>query len=470
MADLHRLTEAQLEDRLRAALRSEAEALPFTLTVDDLIARRPARRSTETGFRSRLGGLAAAALLLAAIAGLAGMMAGGWFERLERPAPDASPGPALSPLPSELVVPSDAPDGLATLDDLTGQVGLERVVLAQAFGPSSGAEDRVRAGPVEIDLGTAPGGGPHRLWVTCRSEGEPLRISADPIDVAAPAQEITCDGSIVALDLDLSAEAHLRVHAVQPIAWRAVLARSEALGSVAGDTLPPLDPFVDEEILLADEKAASAPPPGPQPVLARVPLEVGGLSNRPGYSVLGTCLGVGPVRYALMAEGGPAGDQAVAQVELPCDGRPHRDRLDMTLIAGGTFVVEADPRATWRFLVVVEPAPIALAPAPAGWQTVAGVGPDLRLEPRKTSFSLALDGDDLRVSIVVTCLGGSRLEVVLEDPASGEAIGTLVEATCNESTPTTSSAEFVVPSDGFTIVTTPDAEMWLAVTVHQPVP
>jgi hypothetical protein len=81
--------DRRFEDLLRATLREEAAAAPFTLTFDDL-ERRLAERQRRRSRRSMRLWIAAAALLVVALAGAAGIAA-----LLLQPAPEPTPPPTL---------------------------------------------------------------------------------------------------------------------------------------------------------------------------------------------------------------------------------------------------------------------------------------------------------------------------------------------------------------------------------------
>ena len=92
-------TDTRVEDRLRAALRAEADDLPFTIGVDRLERRALERRRTARA--TRLGGsLAAAAAVVVAV----GIAAYALVNRDTAPAatPPTTTAPAASAIPTEV--------------------------------------------------------------------------------------------------------------------------------------------------------------------------------------------------------------------------------------------------------------------------------------------------------------------------------------------------------------------------------
>jgi hypothetical protein len=99
--------DVQLEDRLRRALRGEADTLPFTLTPDVLEIRLAARR--RAAFNQRLAILVAAGLAVVAVGVGAVLLNREDDAVVVPPNPSASPIASPSPLPSGSTPPSVEP-------------------------------------------------------------------------------------------------------------------------------------------------------------------------------------------------------------------------------------------------------------------------------------------------------------------------------------------------------------------------
>ena len=132
-------TDRWLEDRLRVALREEAEALPFTLTFADL-ERRLAERRT---MRRRVAGVpawwAAAALLLLAGAAVVGAV----LLTEDRTAPPPPPAPTTIP---SAVVPVNLPSTAELLVDVPGAI----VRLEHRYDPAVDAASPAPGGRFEL--------------------------------------------------------------------------------------------------------------------------------------------------------------------------------------------------------------------------------------------------------------------------------------------------------------------------------
>lgn len=108
--------DSQLEDRVRGVLRGEGDALPVTITPEELERRLALRRRERVGRRA---GLLAAAVAVVAVGSLVATT-GAWFQSpgvgsRPSPAPTGSPAPSEAALPCETIDPAsiDEPPSLA---------------------------------------------------------------------------------------------------------------------------------------------------------------------------------------------------------------------------------------------------------------------------------------------------------------------------------------------------------------------
>lgn len=101
------MRDGQLEERLRAVLRTEGDALPLTITTAELERRMALRRRERVGRRA---GLVAAAVAVVAVGSLV-VTTSGWFQPSgvgtgPSAVPTASPAPSDAALPCETIDPT----------------------------------------------------------------------------------------------------------------------------------------------------------------------------------------------------------------------------------------------------------------------------------------------------------------------------------------------------------------------------
>lgn len=108
--------DSQLEDHVRGVLRAEGDALPVTITPEELERRLALRRRERVGRRA---GLLAAAVAVVAVGSLVAT-ASGWFRSPNvgtgpSPVPTTSPAPSVAALPCDTIDPAsiDGPPRLA---------------------------------------------------------------------------------------------------------------------------------------------------------------------------------------------------------------------------------------------------------------------------------------------------------------------------------------------------------------------
>lgn len=123
--------DGQLEDRLRAVLRSEGDGLPLTITPEELDRRLAQRRRDRRSRNVRLMGAGIAAVLVVSFAALTIR----WF---------GATNPGTSPRPSDLI-------GVAASDTPTSPAPVEPELACTTIDPSSLEQ------PPHLAIGTWPG-------------------------------------------------------------------------------------------------------------------------------------------------------------------------------------------------------------------------------------------------------------------------------------------------------------------------
>ena len=220
-----------LERRLRAALRDEADALPFTITAAEL-ERRLALRGRTAGGR-RLGLLLAAAVAIGSL-GVAALLGG-----LANPTPQRSKDPSA---PVALTSPDPAataqgPVALPELEQMIAAAPVGTVVVAQAHGPAESPEiprADIELDPPVVNLGTLEGSVTYEASIACLSAG-PMRFSvARFIDQQNPLDTIACDGRPHAVPIVEADGNNIFLAATDHASWRIVVRR------IGGGPPPPL--------------------------------------------------------------------------------------------------------------------------------------------------------------------------------------------------------------------------------------
>jgi len=350
--------DEMLERRLRDALRAEADAFGLTITSAKLERRLALRRRAGAGRRA---GLLLAATVGIGLVGAVGA-ASGWFD--PRPAP-----PQVRPLGSPIAnathaspespssqPPPSGPVRLPTLDELIAAVGSDRVVAAQSFGRSDGTEDAVARGTLaSIDLGPITRTAQYRVSIVCANASD-VRLVVQNVPAPATVRPVDCTREAVTFDERLVDGARVKVEAQRNVAWRAVLAwqGDPVADRPASIVLPSPDP--ETIILDAGGGPLDQPNYGPVPSAwhTRDVQAKGPVPMRTDYSVLASCAGPDRIRYGIARRGDSIGeDDWIIQVELPCDGRLHRDDLGFSL-SGGSLVVSYVPMVQWRLMLVSE--------------------------------------------------------------------------------------------------------------------
>ena len=132
--------DSQIEDRLRTVLRAEGEALPLTITPDELVRRLALRRRERNGRRM---GMLAAVLAVIALGSLVATTAG-WIRM-----PAVGSGPEASPQPLETPYQSLGP----TATPLTGILRFDAPVLTMIQGASDARDAKARCPSYQLASG-----------------------------------------------------------------------------------------------------------------------------------------------------------------------------------------------------------------------------------------------------------------------------------------------------------------------------
>jgi hypothetical protein len=462
-----------LERRLRAALRTEGEQLPFTITPEEL------RRRLELQQRGRIG--RPAMLLLAAAIGVGlvgvGAVASGWLngQRLEPSqvptAPIAvAPSVAPTPVPTILVLPPSLPSMEAFLAPLDPA----RIVRAQAVGPSG----EPTSWPAGIDGPASPSfapvsvAGAYHVLIACVGADVHLdTVHADrslPVDVVP----IACDGIPATRDVSLEAGDVIEIAAPDPASWRFALlapdrpaphataiASAKELAAAAGRRL-------DNEAVSADvapSYEASDPAPGE-------PQIVTSWSYRDGYRVAVSCAGPGPLTYSLrwpdiLAQpvDVTTGTANIATT-VECDGAAHVDVVRFPFVSGADVFISAPAGTAWRIVAAFEDPPITEPSNGDGWKEGFGLGPDLRMLSETDTSTLTF-ADPVRARIVVTCRGGTSVEVLAHDRDSG--LETPFTAPCRIGETTASVGPTLDDVRDIDLTVSNHGSMWLIVSIQQ---
>ena len=475
------MLDQRLEQQLRAALRAEGDALPLTITAAELERRLALRRRGRLGGWAGLGLAAAVGFTLLGLAGIAG----GWFEE-HPPAPIVTPSAApqsstaASAAPTAPPIPIDQAI-LPSLDVLLQPLDPGRIVRAQSVGPDRWPTDTnpdVQMAAGSVTFPPVAVAGAYRVFLSCLGV-EALNLRSSRVSPTDPADDIqvTCDSSVTSREIGLAAGDALSLTSTRPTSWRFVLLAPARDAPHATTIAEGMAPPTGDVILTTINSEAAVPVDGPPPVDPPTRLSYDGVPARDGYHVVVTCAGPSAIRYTLGAPRADGAGNLTGEVDehitnvVECDGRPSTDTLALPLPGGANVYVTADPRDAWQILVTGGTPPITTAPDGDGWQMHVAGGPDLEFEPSEFGFSSALEGDDRDINVVVTCLGGSKVDVRIELP-SAEATRTFdtFVADCNATDPTTTAKTVHLPSAAFTVVSAWDAKMWIAVTVQQRVP
>jgi hypothetical protein len=462
------MLDQSLEQKLRAALRTEGDDLPLTITAAELERRLALRR------RGGLSPLTSLGLAAAVGIGLLGLVAvaGGWLE--QRPATVPNPSASAGPTPVAALPAPSVAAVLPTLDDLLGPLDPATIVHAQTVGPADAPPVRAfdpadqAATGTTMDFSPVVRAGVDRLWTACLGPAQldiEIRTagSADPHEAIG----ITCDGSVTSHQVGLETGDTIGLRSATPVSWRFV---DEARGQPVPDASSIPDvieaPAGDETLLDATSADDRAVAPDVDPSTGLATWSIGGLPVRAGYRVTVACAGPRPVRYRIGGiDPGPAPD-ATTLTSVACDGAAHQDGLDLVMATGTDVAVVADPRDSWQILVTADRPPFAIPENGGGWEMSSALGPSYFTDAVPVMTSLV--GGDGPVRVVINCAGATTVTGTIEIGVPVPSRPDPFTIDCSAQ-PTGATLERIYPrgANQVTIVTDPlGATIWLAVTTQ----
>lgn len=470
--------DSAFEQKLRATVQAEGDAIVLTITAAEL-ERRLALR--HRGRSSTFASVALAAALGVALLGLAGV-AGGWFEqRVVVPVPSASGAPiSLQPTIESSIEPARTPVLLPSLEDLLAPLEPEAIIEAQTAGPASGVAPEGLdlggpLGPGSTTLSQVADAGSYRLWIACLGEsamGVDVRRSVTSTEPFVPIS-VTCNSEVSVRQIGLYAGDRLLVALPARAAWRIILelpGRAAPHATSYGD-LPIAGP--DEEELARAESSRGVPgydePAGP----AQPASSVGSLPGRDRMAVVLSCAGPSSLDWGIgnrvSGSNGMPDGATVTEVSgvIDCDGRVHRVDLDFVIASGGELSVSADVGTAWTVAVLGEHPPVALPENDGSWTMSSAIGPLLLLDgmPQNTSL-IGADGGG-GVQVVVSCEGDGPLSVAVD---TGHVEGVTVdrfELQCESGSSMTVRKHYPDAAGQVSIAMDPGGKrMWLVATVR----
>lgn len=434
------MLDRSLESRLRSALQAEGDSLALTITAAELERRLELRGRSGPGRFASLGVAAAVALALVGLSAAAG----GWFEqRSSSPPATASVMPSIPPSAGPSASAPGTVPLLPSLEALLDQADRNRVVRAQAVGPSGGpgsegdpVGDRIEPGSIEwapVRLS-----GTYRLSTACASDGD---LVVETGSGTLSGTTVSCDGAITSRDLTLGAGDRVRIGTTTSVAWRAVLEAPPRTPLQAPTFQSEFDVLPDGWTSLGEDRSGPASPsygePEPSDSAERTSF---GVPNRERYKVLYSCAGPQPISYSFGGTFVGPDDVAVPLEYLrtvaECDGGVHVDTIDIPL-GGAEVSVSSDPRVAWHLMVLAETPPIAAPENDPIWTTSSVSGPNLeaRGQGHVISTPTGEPGEDVRV--IVSCEGDGPLKVTTDTGAvEGERLDTF-EVPCEIGKPAT---------------------------------
>jgi hypothetical protein len=372
-----------LEDRIRTVLRTEGDALPLTITPDELERRLALRRRERQGRRLSL---TAAAVAIVAIGSLLAA-SNGWLrmpgvgtppEATAAPSPSATntppPTPTEAGLPCTAIGPNpnDQPPTVALGATPGDSIAYGGALGAYRLGDRASGD---QGGWASIDPGRlerVPATPPTERLVVFASAPDAcltgLIADATPVDSPDAAPELVAELSVaptrtIEFNKPISGEWLLRLHVsfetqTGVAAWSETYFRVDAtnpvasLGTVLGSlpvlNTPPGTVFLDEHSPNLE--------PGEATGLTEETL-VGRVQPRGMYVVDVVCLGSSPLRWSIGHEGEVDGLVAADQT---CNGEFGGRSVELGIpTADLDVVLQGDPATAWRIrvaTVVDEPA------------------------------------------------------------------------------------------------------------------
>ncbi len=412
--------DQSFEQKLRTALQSEGDRLPFTITTAELERRASLRQRSGLGPMASLG---LAAVVGIGLLGLVGV-AGGWFERTSTVAPSPSPASVASVAPSS--GPSPEPSGsvagvLPSLDRMIEGHDAARIVRAAAVGPADGPAaseaDLVRWSAFAPVTAT----GSYAVEIACLGSVD-LQLQVVAANPGTPGRSwpSTCDGAPSSRLVDLQAGDGLGIFTSQAASWRIVV-EAPARDALHATAIAEVTPPTDDVVLLDVNSETSTPEYAPAGTGGSmfVPAEYGTVQGRGVQRISLACAGPGTVRVAFAQNAdlfatGSAIDDGYGAIQVECDGAIHRDVLELPPFDSAAVLVTAESRQAWHLIVSTDHPPIDVAPNGGGWTLSTAIGPDYFAELHEHGVSLVgpVGGGDVRV--VVRCSGDATLDGTID--------------------------------------------------------
>ena len=183
------------------------------------------------------------------------------------------------------------------------------------------------------------------------------------------------------------------------------------------------------------------------------------------------CAGPGPLTYELRAPLGvspPVGDgAALASVAttVECDGAAHLDVVRFPFVIGADVWITAPSGTAWKLAGAWQDPPIHMPADGNGWGLPIAVGPNLELTEAVNTWNGTF-AKATRVRVVVTCYGGTSVDVTVREAETGDAVEGSAPCATGRAVMT------VMPGDltgrSFDITTaTHGSPMWLSVALQQ---
>ena len=333
-----------IEQRLRAALRAEADGLPLTVTPDELERRLALRRRERT---SRRFGLLAAGVAAIAVGTVFAIAVGPFRGPNVAATPQLTMAPSIvGPSPAVSTGPVDPAAVLQPLEPSDGAVDFQRATepgdpTSTDTAPETGAFDSVRMDAREAGVKLVCLG-PDTLQLTWGTTDDRSAIASETV---------TCDNSVASFRYDVAPRQPLIDHWV----WVDVPRRTsysilvESFGFTNDPPPSELPAFGQPggDVLL-DVRVDAGVAPGGTPSTGRA----GAVPARHGYRVAMVCLGTGSARWTIGAE---ETRDFIDGGDVPCDGAA----LGFSSSAGlpskdSTVYVTADPGTSWH-LIITDP-------------------------------------------------------------------------------------------------------------------
>ena len=327
------MRDLQLEERLRTALRAEADALPLTITAENLRDRLAERRRERTG---RLGVLSAAAAIVIVVGVGAVLLA----DRGTTPPVGTSPSPSPS---------SGFPADLETLEQMRAAIGigLPLLLIGEHAGDPAHGDDNLET----YEVGIVEGDGFYEVAYDC-SGADPFTVSWFEVNGASPrlltsAEIDNCDGGTsLVTAADMPASARLSITTSPRTSWRVLV----------------FEPVPDNSTPVPTGSATAglpAPPEIPtEPNFVRVAAEEIG-ENDPGTTTLLVTLPEGTDAYFVgltcVGEGAVLAETPTLPLRSECHpGEKIWSRWDLVPPAAASFEIAVRTTGTTRARVVVD--------------------------------------------------------------------------------------------------------------------